>query len=125
MSFDAMTNTISIVRGDDRVIIFTIDNPPPWIMDLTDMVSGTFTARDRADKVILASDLVEIVDQTTVRVTLTHFQTTPQGVYLADLELRFPGGPTGPDSDDPYAGLLVYTPWTGRLALGIDQTREP
>jgi len=125
MSFDVTTQTISIVRGDDRVIVFTIPAGCPDGLTVMDVVSGTFTARDREEQIILASELVEAVDATTVRVTLTHGHTdAPVGQYKADLELRFPGGPDG-GPDDPYAGLLVWTPWVGRLSLGQDQTREP
>jgi len=125
MSFDPTTQTISIVRGDDRVIAFTIPAGYPDGLTVIDIVSGTFTARDRDERIILASDLVEAVNETTVRVTLTHGQTdVAVGQYKADLELQFPGGPdTGPG--DQYAGLLVWTPWTGRLSLAQDQTREP
>jgi hypothetical protein len=120
MTYDPDPDTITIVRGDDRRVLFTIDSP--WPGHLTGFLRGRLTARGKGQT--WHSDEVQLIGHDTIVVDLRHWMTDrPAGVYAAELELIFDGGPEGPPGD-PHSGQQVWTPWQGHLVLSDDLERS-
>jgi hypothetical protein len=117
---DPESSVIMIVRGDDRRVLFTIDSP--WPGHLTGFLRGRLTARGRGRT--WGSAEVALDGDRTIVVDLRHWMTDQlAGVYAAELELIFDGGPEGPPGD-PRSGEQVWTPWQGHLVLLDDLERS-
>jgi len=136
VTYTAKTKTFTWTRADDVSILGTVE--PGSVLPQFDglviaadpdardevPIPSRFTCRNRADQIVIESRRITVVSDTQVRVDLTHVDTAvPAGVYDADLELVFEGGPDGGPTD-LRRGTRVRTIWSGRVQLTDDESKE-